>query len=646
MMSPNYQKGSYQVTKFTDLILPEPLHRAAAELGYETPTPIQEQAIPWLCENEGDLIALAQTGTGKTAAFGLPIISKTDIENRKVQSLILCPTRELCLQITSDLNSYAKYIPRVKVASIYGGSSIIKQKDALKAGVQIVVGTPGRVYDLICQNALHVESIERLVLDEADEMLNMGFKEELFNILEHTPKAKQVMLFSATMSNDVEKISSTFMEEPFRISVGEENKGADNILHYFYKVHARDKYLALKRIADMNPGVYGIVFCKTRTETQEIANKLQHDGYNADALHGDLSQGQREIVMTRFRSKYVRLLIATDVAARGLDVDDLTHIINYHLPLEPEIYIHRSGRTGRAGKSGISLSIIHSKELGILKKVEQRLGKEIVYTPVPTGREICEKQLFHFVDSIERISLDTDQIEGFMPKVYKKLGWLSREELIQRFVAVEFNRFLNYYKDNRDLSQEGGSEPKDKSKILFSKFKINIGAAHGMTKREIMRYVNQLRVARSIEIGFIDIFENHTMIEIDSEFDSAILKGMARTKLFDIIPEVELQSTKRVNTKPVKGSDSKRDFGDSYDKPRKSYSSYREKGSGQDSRPPRDRSQKPRWQDSDRKASPKNEGSYKKDSYPKKTYKSATKPDSSSVPHEKRDERKRKKRDL
>jgi len=529
------------VTKFTDITLPEPILRAAKDLNYEIPTPIQAEVIPWLLDNDRDLIALAQTGTGKTAAFGFPVLSQTDVTLNQVQSIILCPTRELCIQISKDLQSYAKYMPLIKITAIYGGAPIFRQKEALKAGVQIVVGTPGRVADMIRQDALHLNKVARLVLDEADEMLNMGFKDELFEIMSHIPEARQTLLFSATMPKEVVNLANTFMHEPHRISAGNENEGVANILHFFYKVQARDKYLALKRIADMNPRIYGIVFCRTRTETQEIADKLQHDGYNADALHGDLSQGQRELVMTRFRNKYVRLLIATDVAARGLDVDDLTHIINYQIPADPDVYIHRSGRTGRAGKNGISLSIVHTKELGALKAVEKRLGHPIVLTKVPGGREICEKQLFHFIDNVERTEVDHDQIDSFLPNVYKKLSWMTREELIQRFVSIEFNRFLQYYKDMKDLEQSPEPAPKkDKRSFSFSTFRLSIGHVNGLTKRELMRFINQLKVSRSIEIGQIDIMNEYSLIDLDSEYEDQLLKAFSRNKYKGIPVAAEL----------------------------------------------------------------------------------------------------------
>ncbi len=517
--------------KFTDITLPEPLQRAARDLNYLEPTSIQEQAIPWLLENDKDLIALAQTGTGKTAAFGFPTLSQTDIERTVVQTIILCPTRELCLQITKDLESYAKYMPRIRVTAVYGGAPIYRQKEALNAGVQIVVGTPGRVNDMIRQGVLKLGHVNRLILDEADEMLNMGFKEELFEIMSHTPAEKQILLFSATMPKEVASLAGSFMKDPYRISAGNPDQGADNIQHFYYKVHAKDKYFALKRIADMSPKIYGIIFCRTRRETQEIADKLQKDGYNADALHGDLSQGQRELVMSRFRTKFVKLLVATDVAARGLDVDDLTHIINFSPPTDPDVYIHRSGRTGRAGKSGVSVTICHVKELVDLKAAEKRLGREIVLSKVPGGREICEKQLFHFVDTVERIEVDQEQIDTFLPIVYKKLSWLSREELIQRFVSVEFNRFLNYYKDTTDVANLGDQQIREpKTSFSFKTFKLTLGAKHQLTKRELMRYINQLKVTRGIEIGQINIFQDYTMVELDGEFEAQLLKAFNRNK--------------------------------------------------------------------------------------------------------------------
>lgn len=513
--------------------LPPAILKAATDLNYETPTPVQQEAIPWLLENDTDMIALSQTGTGKTAAFGFPILTKTDSDRLVVQTLILCPTRELCMQITRDFESYAKYLPAIRICAVYGGASIITQKDQLRRGVQIVVGTPGRVFDMLRQKVLKLDNVKTLILDEADEMLNMGFKEEIFSIMSHTPDEKQTVLFSATMPKDVIELANTFMDKPFRISVGSQDQGADNIEHYYYKVQAKDKYKALKRIVDISPKIYGIVFCRTRNETQEIATKLQADGYNADALHGDLSQAQRDLVMSRFRSKYLQILVATDVAARGLDVDDLTHIINYEAPMESDIYIHRSGRTGRAGKSGVSVTIIHSREMNQLKAMEKRLGREIILAHVPTGRDICEKQLYNLIETMENIQVDDKLIDPMMENIYEKLSTLSREELIKRFVSVEFNRFINYYKDatDLDLAPESFSH-KDKQNIVFCTFKLNIGYRENLTKRELIKFINRMRIAHGIEIGNISIGAEDTIVELDSHYSQQLLKEMNISKYY------------------------------------------------------------------------------------------------------------------
>lgn len=520
------------MTKFSDINLPEPILRAAKKLGFESPTPIQEKCIPWILDNDQDLIAVAHTGTGKTAAFGLPLLSVTDIEISDTQSIILCPTRELCLQISKDIEDYAFYMTRIRTVAVYGGAPIQKQKIALRTGAHIVVGTPGRVADMIRQKALKLDKVSYLVLDEADEMLNMGFHDELSEIMESIPDSRRTLLFSATMPKEVERLAKKFMKDPHLIRADSESNAVENIEHLYYRVAAKDKYMALKRIADMNPDIYGIVFCRTRKETQEIADKLQRDGYNADALHGDLSQGQREQVMSKFRSKFVPLLIATDVAARGLDVDDLTHIINYQVPTDPIMYIHRCGRTGRAGKSGISITITHSRETGALKAVEKLLGAPITWQKVPGGREICEKQLYHFIDTVERIEVDEAEMESFLGNVFKKLSWMTREELIKRFVSVEFNRFLNYYKDISDLDNQPATreprERKDKASFVFSTFRLNIGDSIGLTKRELMRYINSLRVTRGIEIGRIDIFSDYSLIDLDSRYEQELIRAMGQ----------------------------------------------------------------------------------------------------------------------
>ncbi len=428
------------------------LVKAVAELGYINPMPVQEQVIPVILNTNKDIIGLAQTGTGKTAAFGLPLISLIDQNNNNLQVITLCPTRELCLQITNDLINYSKYLPWINIVAVYGGASIENQIKDLKKGAHIVVATPGRMNDLIRRKKINLGGIHSVVLDEADEMLNMGFKEELNTILDEVPKQRRTLLFSATMPKEVASIASTYMKEKVEITVGTKNAGSDNVRHLYYVVHASDRYFALKRVVDYSPDIYGIIFCRTRHETKEVAEKLMKDGYSADALHGDLSQAQRDYVMQRFRLKNIQMLVATDVAARGLDVDDLTHVINYNLPDEMEIYTHRSGRTGRAGKSGISVSIIISKERNKIPMIENLIHKKFEYKTVPGGKEICEKQLYSLVDKMEKVEVNDEEIEDFLSVIYKKLEWLSREELIKRFVSAEFNRFLNYYKNAPDLN--------------------------------------------------------------------------------------------------------------------------------------------------------------------------------------------------
>ncbi len=438
--------------QFSEMGLRPEILQSIGELGFETPTPIQEKVIPFLLETQQDLLGLAQTGTGKTAAFGLPIIQQIDFSDRRTQALILSPTRELCMQIAKDLVNYSKKVANLNVLPVYGGADIKKQLDGLERGAHIVVGTPGRTLDLINRKKLKIENIRWLVLDEADEMLSMGFKEELDAILENITSNKQTLLFSATMPKEIMQIAEKYMKDPAEISVGKKNTGAENVEHHYYIVHAKDRFEALKRIADINPNIYGIIFCRTRMSTKEVAEKLMHDGYNADALHGDLSQAQRDFVMDRFRRRHLQMLVATDVAARGLDVNNLTHVIHFDLPDDPEVYIHRSGRTGRAGKAGISVSIIHLKEKSRLKLVEKKVGKSFLLKQIPTGKEVCEKQLFNLIDKVENIDVDEEQIGPFMPVIYHKLEWLDREELINHFVSVEFNRFLQYYANTPDLN--------------------------------------------------------------------------------------------------------------------------------------------------------------------------------------------------
>ena len=540
------------MTLFESMGLRPEILDAVQELGFVKPTPIQEKAVPFLLESDQDMVALAQTGTGKTAAFGLPIIQQIDPNSKTPQALILSPTRELALQIATDLGNFSKHIGKLSIAVVYGGADIKKQINALAKGAQIVVGTPGRTFDLIRRKKLNVTGIQWLVLDEADEMLSMGFKDDLDGILEDTPVEKQTLLFSATMPKEIVSIASKYMADPFEISVGKKNVGAENVEHHYYLVHAKDRYMALKRIADMNPNIYSIIFCRTRAETKDVADKLMKDGYNADALHGDLSQAQRDHVMARFRAGHLQMLVATDVAARGLDVNDLTHVINYNLPDDPEVYIHRSGRTGRAGKRGISITLIHMREKGKLRDVERKVGKQFLKVPVPNGKEICEKQLFNLIDKMEKVEVNEEQIAPFMPVIYKKLSWLDREDLIKRFVSVEFNRFLQYYENADDINvdeavekekqrgekKKGGRQERirgDRGRgrtgsYTFTRFFFSMGKKNGINKRNIIDLINQNMPGKSVEIGSIEVLKGFSFFEVDQRYEKEIMKAFKNAR--------------------------------------------------------------------------------------------------------------------
>ena len=450
------------MSQFTDFGLNSALLKAIGELGFENPMPIQEQAIPVLLAQDVDFVGLAQTGTGKTAAFGLPLLQKIDASQRCVQALILCPTRELCMQITKDLRNYAKYIPEILIVPVYGGASIELQFKDLAKKPQIIVATPGRLRDMIRRNKVDFSNVKTMILDEADEMLNMGFQEEVDDILEYMPKERSTMLFSATMPKEVEAILNKYMTDPVKVAVGERNSGTANVDHKYYMMAAKDRYSVLKRIIDYTPSIYGIIFCRTKLETQEIADSLIQDGYNAAALHGDLSQAMRDNVMDHFRKRSLQLLVATDVAARGIDVKELTHIINYNLPDDIETYVHRSGRTGRADKRGICISLVHLREKHKVKQIEKIVGRPIERALIPTGKEVCEKQLFNHIDRIEHVDINREDIDDYLPVIFKKLEWMSREELITRMVALNFNRFLDYYKDAVDLNVDEKDANKDK----------------------------------------------------------------------------------------------------------------------------------------------------------------------------------------
>lgn len=513
------------IPSFEELGIEPTIRKAISDLGFETPTPIQAEAIPLLIGNKNDLIGLAQTGTGKTAAFGLPLIQYASSESSVTTALILSPTRELCVQIAKDLRNFTKYKPGIRVVPIYGGASIEGQLKELKQGAQIIVATPGRMVDMLNRKRADVSHIDTLVLDEADEMLNMGFKDELDSILENTPTAKRTLLFSATMSRDVERIARNFMHDPVEITMGRKNEGAENVSHVYYLVHARDRYVALKRIADYNPNIYSIIFCRTRRETQEIADKLMKDGYNADALHGDLSQVQRDYVMQKFRLRNLQMLVATDVAARGLDVENLTHIINYNLPDDSEQYTHRSGRTGRAGKSGTSIAIINMKEKYKIKNIEKIIGKKFKKEPVPSGRDICEKQLFNHIDRMEKVDVFNEEIESFLPTIYKKLEWLERDELIKRFVSIEFNYFLDYYKDAHDINVDSAKKDFIRNSSEMCRFFLNLGRKDDLTPQMLIGMVNDISRRLSIRIGKIDIMHSFSFFEAEETYKDTIIKS-------------------------------------------------------------------------------------------------------------------------
>ena len=523
---------------FSETGLKPEILRAITEIGFETPTPVQEKTIPHLLSTQGDLVALAQTGTGKTAAFGLPLLHMTDTRSSKVQALVLCPTRELCLQISRDLETFSRYLPGFRSVAVYGGADMRQQIKTLRQGCQVVIGTPGRTHDLIRRGELEVNSIQWLVLDEADEMLTMGFKDEMDAILANTPDTKQTLLFSATMPAEIAEMTGKYLHNPKEISIGHKNSGAETVEHQYYVVQAKDKYEALKRIADHYPDCYAIVFCRTRIETKEVADKLMTDGYNADALHGDLSQAQRDYVMSRFRNKNLQILVATDVAARGLDVNELTHVINYSIPDDPEVYIHRSGRTGRAGKKGISVSIVNLKETGRLKQIEKFSRKKMERCEVPGGDQVCERQLYHLIDRVVNVEVNDAQIDRYFEQVAAKFGDMTREEVIKKFVSVEFNRFLAYYKDARDLNvkeskrkEVNGSSQSRGGRMAFTRLFINAGKKQNLSAPRLIGLINEYSRRRDIEIGKIDIQRKFSFFEIDARHADTLISALSRANL-------------------------------------------------------------------------------------------------------------------
>lgn len=508
------------MNKFKVLGINDKTVKAITELGYEEPTPIQEAVIPIVLAGDTDLVGLAQTGTGKTAAFGLPLVNLIDFNSNQTQALILCPTRELCLQITRDLQGFSKFYEGAHIVAIYGGASIDTQIRDIKKGAQIIVATPGRMVDMLSRGRVNIKGIRWVVLDEADEMLNMGFKDDLDTILSDTPATKSTWLFSATMPNEVLRISKTYMNDPQEVTVGNKNEGAKNIEHKYYVVHARDRYAALKRVVDYYPEIFGIIFCRTRAETQEVADHLIRDGYNADSLHGDLSQAQRDLVMKRYRNRTLQLLVATDVAARGIDVNDVTHVINYNLPDEIENYTHRSGRTARAGKTGVSIVIVNMKEIGKIRVMERIIGKKFEHVNLPTGFEVCEKQLFHLVKKVHDVKVNEKEIEAYLPAIYEELKDVSREDLIKRFISEEFNRFLNYYKNAPDLNVDVKGE---RARSANSKrFFINVGRKDGFDAGTLKDYVAEITgVEKSAFI--VDAKDSFSFFETDNKYSDQIM---------------------------------------------------------------------------------------------------------------------------
>jgi ATP-dependent RNA helicase DeaD len=526
------------MTSFSTIGIREDILKAVEALGFTAPTPVQFQTIPLLLSGHNDLVGLAQTGTGKTAAFGLPIIQLIDPKRKIPQALVLCPTRELCMQVTKDLETYSRFTPGIKAVAVYGGANIVNQIRDLKRGAQIVVATPGRLLDLLRRGEANIASIQTLVLDEADEMLQMGFQDELNAILAQTPATKRTVLFSATMPREVAAIAQKYMRDPIEITVGDRNTGTENVEHVYYVVQNHNRYAAMKRIADINPDMYAIVFCRTRQETKDIAEKFIKDGYNAEALHGELSQSQRDQVMDRFRAMNLRLLVATDVAARGIDVKDLTHVVNYNLPDESANYTHRSGRTGRAGRTGISVSLVTANERYKILEIEKRIKRKFERGIIPTAHDICERQLFNHIETIKKVAIAKEQIQRYMPAINESLAELSREELITRLLSLEFNRLLEYYQGAPDLNIKEVERPKrafegkdvakpwqQSSQSRVTRFHLSVGKREGMTPKLLLAGFNDALDNPNIKIGRIEIMRNSTTIEADSRYADSILKA-------------------------------------------------------------------------------------------------------------------------
>lgn len=528
---------------FEELGVSEEIRRAIDELGFEHPMPVQEEVIPFLLGKGNDVIALAQTGTGKTAAYGIPVIQKTDATRKDTQALILSPTRELCLQIADDLNAFSKYVEGLHVVPVYGGANIETQIRQLRHGVQIIVATPGRLIDLIKRGVAKLDQVENVVLDEADEMLNMGFSESINEIFEGVPADRNTLLFSATMSKEIEKIARNYLHDHKEIVVGSRNEGAENVNHIYYMVNARDKYLALKRVVDYYPEIFAIIFCRTKLETQEVADKLIRDGYNAESLHGDLSQQQRDLTMQKFRKHLTQLLVATDVAARGLDVDDLTHVINFGLPDDIESYTHRSGRTGRAGKKGTSICIIHSREKFKVRNIEKIIGKSFVDGTLPTPEEICKKQLYKAMDNIMKTDVDEEMIAPYMTEINRQFEYIDKEDVIKKMVSITFGRFLDYYKNAPVIEKPSTKREKDakgtrterggkgngsrrgRAEEGYRRLFINLGKTDGFYPGEIMQFLNKNIRGRQ-EVGHIDLLQKFSYIEVPERDAEKVMRAL------------------------------------------------------------------------------------------------------------------------
>lgn len=571
---------------FEELGVSPEIRKAIEEMGYENPMPVQEKVIPYLLGENNDVVALAQTGTGKTAAFGLPIIQKINVNDKVPQSLVLSPTRELCLQIADDLSEYSKYINGLKVLPVYGGSSIESQIRTLKRGVHIIVATPGRLLDLMKRKTVSLKTVSNVIMDEADEMLNMGFTDSINAILEDVPKDRNTLLFSATMSKEIARIAKNYLTDAKEITIGRKNEGSNNVKHIAYMVQARDKYAALKRIADYYPNIYGIIFCRTRKETQEIADKLMQDGYNADSLHGELSQAQRDTVMQKFRVKHLQILVATDVAARGLDVDELTHVINYGLPDDTESYTHRSGRTGRAGKTGTSIAIMNLRERGKMRDIERIIGKKFEQGTLPNGKQICEKQLLKLIDDIEKVKVDEEEIEEFMPDIYRKLEWLTKEDLLKRMVSLEFNRFLEYYKNaedivvptqqdrgrGRDRDSRGRDRGRDnnsrhQAQKGYTRLFINLGKVDNFYPKQLIDLVNSNCKGR-VDIGDIDLMKSFSFFEVSEKQSNDVVNALSGASFNSRKVSVEVAGESKGNKRRSGGGyGQKRSYGRSDRKP-------------------------------------------------------------------------------